>query len=453
MKRERSMQYMKRKKRFSLSLSRVIVLAILGVILMGTVLLMLPISSRSGEITDFNTALFTATSASCVTGLVVVDTLTHWSLFGQIVILLLIQIGGLGFMTFVSFFAVIMGKNVGLRQRRLIMESSGTMELGGILHLLRRITLGTLLIESVGAVLLSFRFCAQMGFLKGVYYAVFHSISAFCNAGFDLMGNFSSLSGYATDVYVNVVIMALIIIGGIGFLVWSDVCNYGFRFRRYRLHSKIVLVSTAILIVLGSFFFWLFEKDASLSGFSEWEKVLVSVFQGVTPRTAGFSTINNVEMSDAGTLLTSTLMLIGGSPGSTAGGMKTTTIAVLFIGIIVSATGKKDITMFRRRIDGESVRQAAAIAFLYFAVTIAFTAVISHIEGSALKETLFEVSSAIGTVGSTMSFTTTLGTLSRYLIALLMFGGRAGAMTLALVLAERRRNVESKYPLGKILIG
>lgn len=447
------MQYMKRKRRFSLSLSRIIVLAILGVILIGTLLLMLPLSSRSGESTDFTTAFFTATSASCVTGLVVVDTLTHWSLFGQILILLLIQIGGLGFMTFVSFFAVIMGKSVGLRQRRLIMESSGTLELGGVLHLLRRITLGTLLIEGCGALLLAFRFCSQMGFLKGVYYAVFHSVSAFCNAGFDLMGDFSSLTGYATDVYVNIVMIALIVIGGIGFLVWSDICTYGFRFKRYRLHSKIVLVSSAALILLGSLFFWLFEKDASLAGFSGGEKILVSIFQGVTPRTAGFATVNNADMSDAGTLLTSALMLIGGSPGSTAGGMKTTTIAILFIGILVSAKGKKDITMFRRRIDGESVRQAASIAFLYIAVTVVFTAAISHIEGAALKETLFEVSSAIGTVGSSMSLTPQLGTLSRYLIILLMFGGRAGAMTLALVLAERRKNMESKYPLGKILIG
>lgn len=447
------MQYTKRKRRFSLSLSRIIVLAILGVILTGTLLLMLPIASQSGESTDFSTALFTATSASCVTGLVVVDTLSHWSLFGQMVILTLIQIGGLGFMTFVSFFAVIMGKNVGLRQRRLIMESSGTLELGGILQLLRRITLGTILIEGCGAFLLAFRFCSQMGFWKGVYYSVFHSVSAFCNAGFDLMGNFSSLAGYATDIYVNVVIIALIIIGGIGFLVWSDVCTYGFRFKRYRLHSKIVLVSTLALLIFGSFFFWLFERDASLAGFSEGEKILVSIFQGVTPRTAGFSTVNNADMSDAGSLLTSALMLIGGSPGSTAGGMKTTTIAILFIGILVSARGKKDITMFRRRIDGDSVRQAAAIAFLYIAVTVVFTAVICHLESVGLRTALFEVSSAIGTVGSTMSLTPSLGIVSRYIIILLMFGGRAGAMTLALVLAERRRNVESKYPLGKILIG
>jgi len=446
----------KRKIKKKLSYARVIVIGILITILIGTLLLMLPVSTRSGESAGFTTSIFTATSAVCVTGLVLEDTYTFWSLFGQIVIIVLIQIGGMGFMTFVTLFSLFIGRQVGLRERRLIMESSGIMELGSVMALLRRIIFGTLIIEGCGAFLLSFRFCADFGFWQGIYCAVFHSVSAFCNAGFDLMGRygkFSSLIPYSDDVYVNVIIMALIFLGGIGFIVWNDFVTHKLNFKRYRLHSKIVLTTSLILLVLGTVFFFIFEYNASLAGKPLYEKIIASLFQSFTPRTAGFATVDNSKFSDAGSLMTIFLMLIGGSSGSTAGGMKTGTLAILVLGMLASASRKKDIVVFRRRIDGDSVRQAASIAFIYISIVVVSSCTICAIDGFPLKEVLFETSSAIGTVGSSMSLTPLLSTVSKYILIFMMFGGRAGGLTLALVLAERNKVVPVEHPAEKILIG
>lgn len=446
----------KRKIKKKLSYSRAILLGILIMVLLGTLLLMFPIATRSRESAGFTRSIFTATSAVCVTGLVVEDTYTYWSLFGQIVIILLIQIGGMGFMTFVTLFSLFIGRQVGLRERRLIMESSGILELGSVIPLLKRIIFGTLIIEGCGAFLLALRFCPQFGFSDGLYAAVFHSISAFCNAGFDLMGRygkFSSLTTYADDVYVNVIIMLLIFLGGIGFIVWNDFITHKFNFKRYRVHSKIVLTTSLILIVLGAVFFFIFEYNASLAEMPLGEKILASVFQSVTPRTAGFATIDNTKLSDAGVLLTSVLMIIGGSSGSTAGGMKTGTLAILVLGMLASAAKKKDIVVFRRRIDGDSVRQAASIAFIYVSVVIVASCAICAIEGVSLNAALFETSSAIGTVGSSMSLTPLLSPISKYILILMMLGGRAGGLTLALVLAERKKIVPVEHPAEKILIG
>jgi len=447
---------LKRKIKKKLSYARVIVIGILISILIGTLLLMLPIATRSGESAGFTTSLFTATSAVCVTGLVLEDTYLFWSLFGQIVIILLIQIGGLGFMTFITLFSFFVGRQIGLRERRLIMESSGIMELGSVMSLLKRIIFGTLAIEGCGAFLLTFRFCADFGFWQGIYCSVFHSISAFCNAGFDLMGRygaFSSLTPYSDDIYVNLVIMALIFLGGIGFIVWNDFLTYKFNFKRYRVHSKIVLTTSLVLIVLGAVLFFVFEYDASLAGKPMYEKIIASLFQSMTPRTAGFATVDNSKFSNAGALMTIFLMLVGGSSGSTAGGMKTGTLAILVLGMFASASRKKDIVVFRRRIDGDSVRQASSIAFIYVSIVVISSCAICAIDGLPLKEVLFETSSAIGTVGSSMSMTPLLSTVSRYILIFMMFGGRAGGLTLALVLAERNKIVPVEHPAEKILIG
>ncbi len=447
---------LKHRKKRQLSYARVIVLGILTVILLGTLLLMLPMSTKSGEPTTLNRAFFTSTSAVCVTGLVLEDTYLYWSVFGQVVILVLIQIGGMGFMSIVTLLSLFMGRHIGLRERRLIMESSGIMQLGGMMPLFRRIAGGTFIIEGVGALLLSFRFCPELGFVEGVYNAVFHSVSAFCNAGFDLMGRhapFSSLTHYATDAYVNIVIMLLIVLGGIGYLVWDDVITNKFRFKRYRLHSKIVLVTTAILILGGAVLFFALEYGHSLAGYTLPEKILLSFFQSITPRTAGFSTLDSASFSEAGALVTIVLMFIGGSSGSTAGGVKTGTIAVLVLGMLASAKRKKDIVIFRRRIDGDSIRQASSIAFIYIMAIFAASLLLCAFENASLKAVLFETASAMGTVGSSMALTPSLSIISQIVIVLLMFGGRAGGLTLALVLAERNKVVPSEHPTEKILIG
>lgn len=447
---------MKKKKNRMISYPRLIVFYIFCTILVGTILLLLPFSTRSGESAGFETALFTATSASCVTGLIIEDTYTFWSPFGQGVILLLIQIGGLGFMSFVTLVSHALGKSIGLRDRRLIMESSGTLELDGIMRMLKKVVLGTLLIELCGAALLSLRFCRDFGFFRGIYFAVFHSVSAFCNAGFDLMGinkPFSSLSGYVGDPLVNITIIFLILLGGLGFIVWDDVLKNKLNFKRYRLHTKLVLTATLILVFVPAVLFFIFEYDHSLSGLTIGEKIFASVFQAVTPRTAGFATLDSCAFSDATVLMTVALMLIGGNSGSTAGGMKTTTVIVLLLSMISSARKSDSINVFRRRIDSSVAHQASSIAFIYIAVTLIGTCTVCAVDGIGLSAALFEVSSAVGTVGLSMSITPSLSPFTHYFLSLLMFGGRAGGLTLALVLAERKKNVPATHPTEKILIG
>lgn len=447
---------MKKKMKKTTSYPRLIVFYILCTVLVGTLLLMLPVATRSGESAGFEVALFTATSASCVTGLVVKDTFTFWSLFGQIVIIVLIQIGGLGFMSFVTLVSHAFGKSIGLRNRRLIMESSGSLELDGIMKLLKKVVLGTLFVELCGAILLSFRFCRDFGFGKGLYYSIFHSISAFCNAGFDLMGTneqFSSLSAYVDDPLVNITVILLILIGGLGFIVWDDILKNKLRFKNYRLHTKLVLTATVILVFAPAVIFFVLEYNSSLKDLDFGGKILASLFQSVTPRTAGFATLNNCEFTDATVLMTVCLMLIGGNSGSTAGGMKTTTFIVLLLSMISSSRKNNSINAFRRRIDPSVAHQAASIAFIYVSATVVGTCILCAVEGMTLSAAMFEVSSAIGTVGLSMSMTPTLSAFSHYLLVLMMFAGRAGGLTLAFVLAERKKNIPVSHPTEKILIG
>ena len=421
-------------------------------IMLGTFLLMLPISSRRGSITAFSDALFTATSATCVTGLVVKDTATYWSVFGQGVIFILIQIGGMGVITIGLTVMRASGMKIGLWHRSTMQESIAAPHIGGMVRFTSFIVKTTVLIELIGAALLFPVFCADFGAAKGLWYSLFHSVSAFCNAGFDLMGTrepFSSLTSYSGNIYVNCIIMLLIVAGGIGFLVWGDIKTYKHRFTRYSLQSKIVLLTTSILIVLPALYFF-FNEYGSMD-FSE--RSVSSFFQSVTTRTAGFNTQELTNMSESGSILMIVLMLIGGSPGSTAGGMKTVTFAVLFMSAITVFSRKRDVQCFKRRISDDTVRNAGAVFFMYLFLFLVSGAVISKFEHIPLVASLFETSSAIGTVGLTLGITTKLRMLSKAILMMLMFFGRVGGLTLIYAALPSSGSKNSRLPLENISIG
>lgn len=421
-------------------------------IMLGTFLLMLPISSRRGSITAFSDALFTATSATCVTGLVVKDTATYWSVFGQGVIFILIQIGGMGVITIGLTVMRASGMKIGLWHRITMQESIAAPHIGGMVRFTSFIVKTTVLIELIGAALLFPVFCADFGAAKGLWYSLFHSVSAFCNAGFDLMGTrepFSSLTSYSGNIYVNCIIMLLIVAGGIGFLVWGDIKTYKHRFTRYSLQSKIVLLTTSILIVLPALYFF-FNEYGSMD-FSE--RSVSSFFQSVTTRTAGFNTQDLTNMSESGSILMIVLMLIGGSPGSTAGGMKTVTFAVLFMSAITVFSRKRDVQCFKRRISDDTVRNAGAVFFMYLFLFLVSGAVISKFEHIPLVASLFETSSAIGTVGLTLGITTKLRMLSKAILMMLMFFGRVGGLTLIYAALPSSGSKNSRLPLENISIG
>ncbi len=423
-----------------------IVFGFLIIILIGAVLLSMPFSSKSGQSTPFLHCVFTATSATCVTGLIVYDTYSHWSAAGQGIILCLIQIGGIGFMSIITMLSIFLKRKISLKERILIMQSSGGVRLSGAVLLIKRIIIGTVFFEGVGAIALATRFCPKMGFWQGIYNAVFHSISAFCNAGFDLMGKygeFSSLTTFKGDWVVNITIMSLIIIGGIGFIVWSDFAKWKFKFKKYELHSKIVLTVTAVLIALPAVLFMIFENISPMEAF----------FHSVTLRTAGFNTIDLSALSESGNALSIMLMAIGGSPGSTAGGIKTTTFVVLILSAVASTRQSGSITVFKRRIEGEQVRQAAAVLSIFTALTFTASLIMCHFEPYSLTDILFEAVSAAGTVGLTKGITPLLSPISHIILIILMFAGRVGGITLMLTLARQKNDALSTRPVEKILIG
>lgn len=442
----------KRRKRRVFSTFQIIIISFMVLILVGTALLMLPISSRSGQVTPASEAMFTAVSATCVTGLIVHDTATYWSIFGQTVILIMIQIGGLGVITIGLAILRVSGRKIGLWQRSTMQESISAPKVGGIIRFIGFMIKGTLIIETIGALLLAPVFCKDFGFFKGLWYSVFHSVSAFCNGGFDLMGvreKFSSLVSYSGNVYVNVIIMLLIILGGLGFLVWSDVVNYRFRFRKYSLQSKVVIVTSIVLIILPAIYFYLYEY----SNLAMKERITSSAFQSVTARTAGFNTQDLAQMDSSGTVIMIMLMIIGGSPGSTAGGMKTTTFAVLFLSAIAVFRRKNDVQCFKRRISDEAVRDAGAILFIYLLLFMVSAIAISRIENMPLLTCLFETGSAIGTVGVTLGITTKLSLVSRTIIMMLMFFGRVGGLTLIYAAIPSSDIQNSRMPLENISVG
>ena len=439
-----------------LSRSQTIALSFLGVIAAGTCLLMLPWATRAGETTNLLEAAFTAVSATCVTGLIVVDTFQHWTLFGQLVILIMIQIGGLGFMTFSVWFALMMRRRIGLKERELLQESVNTQQIGGIIRLVRKILLGTLIFEGTGAILLSVRFVPEFGWGKGIYYGFFHSVSAFCNAGFDLMGTrkaFSSLTGYASDPLVNLTIMALIVIGGIGFLVWDDISNYKWKFRKYRLHSKLALTMSFLLIFGGAFLFFLMERGGVLAGKDASDMIWSSLFQSVTTRTAGFNTLDIAGLRECTKLLMIALMFIGGSPGSTAGGVKTTTVAALLLYLRSLMRKDKGVEVFGRRLEEDTIKRAGSILSLSLFLDVTAAIILAACTDIALSDVLFEVCSALGTVGITAGLTPGLPILCKIVLMLLMYCGRMGSLTFALVFTENRKNSLLQKPVERIPIG
>lgn len=431
---------------------QIIIGGFLAVILMGAFILMLPISSRSGEVTPFIDALFTATSATCVTGLVVFDTASYWSYFGQAVILILIQIGGMGVITIAAAVTMISGKKIGLMQRSTMKEAIAGPNVGGIVGLTKLVIKATLLIELAGAALMMPVFIKDHG-LRGIWMAFFHAISAFCNAGFDLMGTpeapFVSLTGYTTHPLINVVIMLLIILGGIGFLTWQDVCTHKLRLRKYRLQSKVILITSALLIVIPSLLFFIFEyRDFTLS-----ERIWSAIFQSVTARTAGFNSADLTLFGEGALVLMMFLMLVGGSPGSTAGGMKTTTVAVLFSSAVSVFRKKKHVPMLNRRISDETVKNASAILLLYLTFFVVGGVIISVIEDLPLMTCLFETASAIATVGLTLGITPALSTASHVILIVLMFIGRIGCLTLIYATFKSNEANTSKNPMEQINVG
>ncbi len=431
---------------------QIILLSFFVLIMLGTFLLMLPISSRGHGFTPFADALFTATSATCVTGLIVKDTATYWSFFGQAVIITLIQIGGMGVITIGMTVMRASGMKIGLWHRSTMQESVSAPTVGGMVRYSGFIIKTTVLIELIGAALLFPVFCKDFGVLKGLWYSFFHSISAFCNAGFDLMGvrePFSSLTSYGSNIYVNCIIMLLIIAGGIGFLVWGDLKTHKFRFKRYTLQTKIVLITSLLLIVLPAVYFFLHEyQDMNLS-----DRIISSFFQSVTTRTAGFNSQDLTKMSESGIAVMVILMMIGGSPGSTAGGMKTVTFAVLFLSAIAVFSRKRDVQSFKRRIADDTVRNAGVILFMYLALTFISGVIISRTENLPLLTCLFETGSGIGTVGLTLGITTKLKLLSKIILMVLMFFGRVGGLTMIYAALPSSGNKNSRLPLEKISIG
>ena len=431
---------------------QLIIMGFAGVILLGTVLLMLPFSSAEKVITPFHEALFTATSAVCVTGLVVKDTGSYWSLAGQTIILALIQIGGLGVVTVAASVSILSGKKISLMQRSTMQDAISAPKVGGIVRLTRFILRGTFLIEAAGTVLLLPVFMGDYG-KKGIWMSVFHSISAFCNAGFDILGTdssmFPSLTEYSGNILINVVIMLLIIIGGIGFLTWDDIYTNKLNFKRYRMQSKIILMTTACLILFPTVFFYICD----LTKLPMEKRLLAAAFQSVTTRTAGFNTINISEMSEASKAVMILLMLIGGSPGSTAGGMKTTTFSVLILNAIATFRSQENAGAFGRRLEYHVIKNAATIAMLYFALFFGGGIAISVYEGLPLLNCLYEAASAVGTVGLTLGITPELHVFSQVVLIILMYLGRVGGLTLIYAVFSGRNKGNAKLPLEKITVG
>ena len=444
--------------RFRLAVPQILALGYMAVIFFGGFLLCLPISSKEGIWTPFINSLFTATSATCVTGLITYDTFMHWSGFGQVVIILLIQTGGLGFMTVVTLFSFALGRRIGLYERILLAQSAGAMGHAGVIKLIRRILIFTFSVELAGALLLMIRFIPEFGAGTGIWFSVFHSISAFCNAGFDLMGikgtAFASLTSYAADPLINLTICALIVIGGMGYVVWSDIWDKKFRYRKYRLHTRIVLWATLILVFLPALLLFAFEHDGVLKGMSAGESFLACLFQSVTPRTAGFNTVALGELSESSLLLMDILMLIGGNSGSTAGGIKVTTIAVILFGLYSSVRGEKDIVIGKRSLDLSLVKQAMSLFAIYLILTTFAVMIICALEPECtLSQVLFECCSAICTVGVTTGITPTLSIGSKVILILLMYAGRVGVLTLAGAMMSKRKSSLTSRPHEKILIG
>lgn len=442
------MKYLHRK----LSSSQIIILGFAAVILVGTLLLTLPFATCDGECAAFSDALFTATSAVCVTGLIVQDTATYWSGFGQTVILILIQIGGMGVVTLAIAISMLSGRKISLKQRSTMQEAISAPQVGGIVKFTGFIIKMTIIFEVLGAIIMAPVFCNEFGMLKGIWYSVFHSISAFCNAGFDLMGTkmqYSSLTYFVENPVINLTVMSLIVVGGIGFLTWEDIRSHKYHVKCYRMQSKVILTTTALLILFPTIYFYFFEFENI--AFSE--RIWSSLFQAITPRTAGFNTADLTLISESGLAIVILLMLIGGSPGSTAGGMKTTTFAVMLSTAVSVFRRKEHTNFFGRRIEDETIKNAATILTMYLVLFFSGALIISRVENLPLLTCFFETASAIGTVGLTLGITPQLGLLSKIILICLMYLGRVGGLTLIFATLSINKSTIMKYPKEKLTVG
>lgn len=438
------------------STTRLIASGFALIILIGALLLTLPIANKSGHGNLLN-SLFTATSATCVTGLVVADTYRSWTIFGQLVILCLIQVGGLGFMTIGAYISVLLKKRIGLQEREQLQESVNTLEIAGVVRLVKKIVQGAFCIEGLGAVLLACRFIPRFGVVRGIYFSIFHAVSAFCNGGFDLMGvneAYSSLVAFEGDLVVNFVVVTLILVGGIGFIVWDDVTRHKWHFRKYLLHSKIVITTTLVLTAAGTVLFLITEDQAAFAGMSPLEKFLGALFSSVTPRTAGFNSVDTAALSNSGKIITMVMMFVGGSPGSTAGGVKTTSVVVLLFYAVAMVLNREDINLFGRRLSDEVVKKANAVVIINSTLTIMATIIIMTLQPLLnFEDVLFEVLSAIGTAGMTVGITRDLNTISRVIIMVLMYCGRLGSLSFALIFAQKKTSASVRQPQEKIIVG
>ncbi len=441
---------------FKFTTYQIIVLSFAFVILSGAVILTLPISNKEGVFTPFLDALFTSTSATCVTGLIIYDTFTHWSYFGQAIILLLIQIGGLGFMTLATFILIALGRSLGIYNSKIIMQTFGSFKATGGPLLIKKILAFTFSVETIGFFFLLPVFVPKAGGY-GVFISLFTSISAFCNAGFDICGvfgeEFASLTSFATDPLLNVTIMALIISGGLGFIVWNDIATHGLKFSKYQLHSKIVIITSALLIIIPALLILCFEYGGALKDYSLGEKLLISLFQSVTARTAGFNTVNYSNFNDSTNLLTTVLMFIGGSSGSTAGGIKTTTFVVMIFSIVAAALNSDELKIFKRRLFKKLTHQASAIFTSYIILIVISTVFICAVDNLPALKVLFETTSAIATVGLTLGITASLSTLSKAVVIALMYIGRVGFISFLLAFNIKQKMPNAKRPVENILIG
>lgn len=439
-----------------ISPSQIIILGYFLLILCGTGLLMLPFTTRDGSCPGLGDALFTATSAITVTGLVVHDTVRYWSPFGQMIILLLIQMGGLGVISMAVAVAVLAGQKIGFRMRWVMQESISAPHLAGIVRLTGFIFRTVLAVELAGAVLLALRFCPEKGLVEGAWMALFHAVSAFCNAGFDLMGEsapFSSLTAYGADPLVCIVIMLLITTGGIGFLTLDDMRSHGWNLRSYRLQSKLILVFSVVLVLAAFLFFFFCEFMRKDWGMSAPQAALAALFQSVSPRTAGFNSVDLTALSPLGKLVTILLMLVGAAPGSTGGGFKVTTLAVLFLGLASIFLHRRDVRGFGRRLTDMEVRRASGIFMFYLLLFLAGGMLICAFDNLPLMTAFFEAASAIGTVGLSLGVTPELSDASRAVLILLMYFGRAGSLTVLFAVSSGIRQDAFRYPSEDVAVG
>ena len=435
---------------------KIILLGYCVIILLGAALLTLPAAIKEGS-TSFLDALFTSTSATCVTGLIRFDTFTHWTLLGQIIILFLIQIGGIGYMTVAITFVSLTKKKIGLTSRVILQDSIASPQVGGVVRMTKFIVAGSFIIEATGAILLALYFCPIMGFAEGIYYSIFHSVSSFCNAGFDLMGKFepfSSLTAFSDNWYVCSVVMVLAVLGGLGFFVLYDILSQKFKFSKFKLHTKLVIVVSAILIVLGTVLILIFEsKNPAFNERPLHERILCALFHSVALRTVGFNTIDVYDMTQSSQGFMLFFMLVGGSTGSTAGGMKTTTFAILIMSVVTTFRRKKSIEIFGRRIEDETVRTSCCIFVMYIVISFTAGILICEFEGLPFINCMFESVSAVGTTGITLHLTPSLSIPSEIVIMFLMLFGRVGSITMLLAFASEKSTVPSKFPTEKIQIG